>query len=57
VNISDDAVEAAGVLRRAMNAEYVINTGASPTSGRIPGIKTEEQANEAAERAIRKAQP
>jgi hypothetical protein len=57
MTISDEAVEAVGVLRRAMNAEYVINTGASPTVGRIPGIKTVEQANEAAERAIRKAQP
>jgi hypothetical protein len=52
---SDEAIVAVGVLRRAMTAEYVINTGASPTSGRIPGIKTVEQANEAAERAIRKA--
>ena len=42
-------------LRRALSAEYVIDSGASSIVGRIPSIKDSKQANEVVERILLRA--
>lgn len=42
-------------LRRALSAEYVIESGASSIVGRIPEIKDSEQANATVERILQRA--
>jgi hypothetical protein len=42
-------------LRRALASEYVINSGASSTVGRVPGIKDSQQANTVVNRILERA--
>ncbi|MFF2318196.1 hypothetical protein ACFVTE_18250 [Arthrobacter sp. NPDC058097] len=42
-------------LRRALASEYVINSGASTTVGRVPGIKDSQQAKTVVDRILERA--